>query len=503
MNSSHPNNFYDQLSNGYRNDQILGTVYDHTPSSADDLTAIRGIDTREAVILNRLGIYFFPQIALWTHRQTGCFADELGMSRSTLVDEQWIQQAQTLSRPRPTGPSRNSAHLPASAIRTVSMLSCALIVGCLMVYWLSLRSSHPLTGVLSADITSLRVPTESRLIASHVVAGEEVFSGDELLTLEKVEHLTMIETQERRVQELARQLQQAEAQASLDLEWRTRELDREISDVRSRSYLIQEVKRPAMEPLRSAAMSSPNGFSPFKTVSQERQAQSRQATKRPATPNTMIFVSGETGESSVNEPRPAKNDPVPMPRMIAMSEPTKSPTKALLQIEERDMESRLSRLEQLRDVLPQQVRRAAGVESVRVQYEEADQRLNEIMGLSRNVSVQSPAYGKIGHIRYKAGDTMSPGEVMLKILHTDRRYILVLVPTGRVNEVQPGMTVGLVFPGNEFYRGKIANLPMLAESNTTGGQSYAPVRVAPVGKLWPEIPIGSQVSVIVDSDRVF
>ena len=98
---------------------------------------------------------------------------------------------------------------------------------------------------------------------------------------------------------------------------------------------------------------------------------------------------------------------------------------------------------------------------------------------------------------------MSAGEVMLKILHTDRRYILVLVPTGRVNEVQLGMTVGLVFPGNEFYRGKIANLPMLAEQDTIGGQSYAPVRVAPVGKLWPEIPIGSQVSVIIDDDRVF
>ena len=56
MKSSQPNNFYDQLSNGYRIDHQLGAVYDHSPSSADDLTAIRGIDTREAVILNRLGV---------------------------------------------------------------------------------------------------------------------------------------------------------------------------------------------------------------------------------------------------------------------------------------------------------------------------------------------------------------------------------------------------------------------------------------------------------------
>ena len=44
---------------------------------------------------------------------------------------------------------------------------------------------------------------------------------------------------------------------------------------------------------------------------------------------------------------------------------------------------------------------------------------------------------------------------------------------------------------------------MLAEANTNGGQSYAPVHVAPVGKLWPDMPIGSQISVVIDDDRLF
>ncbi len=232
-------NLFDQLPHGYRIDHKLGTVYDHAPSGADDLTMICGVDTREAVILNRLGVYFLAQVALWQRREAAIFADELGMSLSTLLEEQWIEQAQRICRPQPPTPSNHSRHLPASIVRTVSLLGCAMLVGCLVVYWLSMQSNQPLRGVLSADITSLRVPAESRMLESFVKAGDEIFSGDKLMTLEKTEHIAMIRLQEQRVRELERQLQQAEAQAALDLAWRSRELDRELSDVRTRAHLIQ------------------------------------------------------------------------------------------------------------------------------------------------------------------------------------------------------------------------------------------------------------------------
>ena len=54
------------LPRGFRIDPRLGAVYDANPHSADDLTVIRGIETREAVGLNRLGIYFCEQLASWT-----------------------------------------------------------------------------------------------------------------------------------------------------------------------------------------------------------------------------------------------------------------------------------------------------------------------------------------------------------------------------------------------------------------------------------------------------
>ncbi len=182
-------------------------------------------------------------------------------------------------------------------------------------------------------------------------------------------------------------------------------------------------------------------------------------------------------------------------QVILASEPN---TDGILNVEARSVELRLERLEELREILPQQVRRAAGVEGIRVRHDEATARLKEMKTLSREIAVLCPAYGKVGQIRYKAGDTMSSGEVMLKILHTDRRYVILNVPTRRVNEIQPGTIVELVFPGDQYYRGKVSNLPMLAETSIPGGQSLVTVRVEPTGRLWPEIPVGSQIDVLIN-----
>lgn len=506
MTSTATNNLFDALHHGYRIDRDFGAVYDRTPSTADDLTAIRGIDTREAVILNRLGVYYYPQIALWSRHEAAAFADELGMSTSTLLDEHWIQQAAALSRPQPEEPGA-AAHLPASAIRTISLLACSLIAGCLIVYWLSTRTNSPVAGVLSADITSLRVPANARLVQAHVNPGDEVFSGDVLLTLEKSEHLSIIAGQERRVEELHRQLQKAEAKATLDLEWRTRELDREISDVRTRAHIIQEANASLPEPLRAETTPDEGQASPtqvaMRTVSSSRGVKEYCPVSGG---NRMIFFAGRTGESSLDAMGPEQTprrvakvpDPEPLPPAVLASEPRVD----LLSIEASAIESRLQKLEELRNVLPQQVKRAAGVESIRVQYEEAAQRLENFRSVSREVDIESPGYGKVGLIRYQTGDQMSSGEVMLKILHTDRRYVLMYVPSRRVNEVQIGMEVALEFPGSEIYRGRVADLPMLADPAAQSDQSFIPVRVTPTGKLWPEIPIGSQIDICLNSGGV-
>jgi hypothetical protein len=42
----------------------------------------------------------------------------------------------------------------------------------------------------------------------------------------------------------------------------------------------------------------------------------------------------------------------------------------------------------------------------------------------------------------------------------------------------------------------VIDVPMLAESAEHSGDTMAAVRIEPIGRLWPMVPVGSQVDVI-------
>ena len=142
MNPSSTSSLFDQLPRGYRMDRRLGPVYEQTPAGADDLTLIRGVGTREAVILNRLGVYFFAQVALWEHREVCVFADEVGRPASGLSQEQWVEQAQVLCRPQPAKPQNLAGYRPAPLVRTMSLICCALLVESLERLALGFAADH-------------------------------------------------------------------------------------------------------------------------------------------------------------------------------------------------------------------------------------------------------------------------------------------------------------------------------------------------------------------------
>ena len=154
------------------------------------------------------------------------------------------------------------------------------------------------------------------------------------------------------------------------------------------------------------------------------------------------------------------------------------------------------RLKAVRGSLPTTVREAMGVEAIKGQLEEATNRLENLKSLSREVQVSAPVYGVVGQVRYRQGDDLPNGEVMLRILHTDRRYIIVQLPTRRVTEMQAGQEVELIFPGHQEFRGQVVEVPVLADSTGQSGDTLAAVRIEPLGRLWPMVPVGSQVDVI-------
>ena len=480
------------LPRGHRMDRLLGVVYDYTPGHSDDLTAIDGIRTREAVLLNQLGIYCYGQIALWRHREVTSIAGELQVPVSRIIDEGWGEQARSLCR---VPVAASFSNLPASILRTTTLLAFALLIGFFTVYLLGQHRNQALTGVLSTDITSIKVPAASRLTAVHVRAGDEVFSGQPLLTLEKLEHRALIEAQEHTVRDLQRELKRAEAQATIELEWRTRDLDRELADVRLQ--VARDEASTTVHGDRSTASVRHRSGTPVSLISSVRTV----TTVRPR-PGGIIFFGAGGQTSCATEGSDPPLQPVPMPVPLRVAEAPRngvvsdSAAMKLTDTMLNSLRSEQVRLESVRSSLADTVREAVGVTSLKARLSDAAQQLDTMKSVSREINVPSPVYGTVGQVRYREGDDMQSGEVMLRILHADRRYIIVYLPTRRVHEMQPGHEVELTFPGNQAYRGQIVEIPLLAEAPGQSGETFAAVRIEPVGRLWPTVPIGSQVDVI-------
>ena len=473
-------------------DRQFGVVYENVPKRADDLTQIAGIRTREAVLLNQRGVYLFGQIALWRHREIVAIAAELQVSVSRIIDEAWIDQARTLSH---SPEAAVTSSLPASALRTVTLLACALLIGFFTIYVLGQRRNQALTGVLSADITSICVPAPSRLTAVHVKPGQEVFSGQPLLTLEKLEHLAVLDSQEQNLRKLSMELKRAEAQAKIELEWRTGDVDRNLWDI---GLQIAE-RQNGVQRSQQLARHSRSSQRPNVAVVSSRQMLTHAS--RSAEAGGLLFFSG-SGKFSPERTRPALQSvpvrvaEVPRDGVISDSPTSVYETEGTVDSQLMSLQSEEKRLSSVRASLPVTVSEAMGVTALKEQLDEASQRLETMKSISREVHVNAPVYGVVGQVRYRQGDDLPNGEVMLRILHTDRRYIIVHLPTRRVHEMQTGHEVLLVFPGREEFCGQVVDVPMLVESAEHSGDTMAAVRIEPIGRLWPMVPVGSQVDVI-------
>lgn len=504
-----------ELPRGYRVHRHLGVVYDDVPPGAQDLTAIQGVNTRNAVALNRLGIYTWAQIALWSHHEVAAVAQELQLSPVQIMEQQWVEQARRLGEPAPT--LHFTDHLPASWLRTAGLLACAMLFGFLMVSLLSRRGMPPLQGVLSAEITSLRVPVASRLVTAHVEPGDEVYSGEVLLTLEKLRHLEVIEQQQLEVRRLEQQLKHAEARARLDIDLQSSEIDRQLFELRTR---MTEAETGAPETVRVANpvadTTPPAAAVRHRQVSASRTAESESANE--AVAPGILFFNGPSGPDSeligeMFRPRKAASVPSEVPQRTAEA-PGRDSARDSARDSTRSTEartasaaattaaiaSRIRRLEELQDLLPERIRMAAGLDQLKLQLEEEVCVLSEMQAASREIPVVAPAYGVVGQLRCRVGDSLQPGDVLVKVLHTERRFVVVRVPTDQIGSLQAGSRVRLGFPDSHRYTGVVSDVPLMAtESHTADGRSVATVRVEPAGRLWPQLPIGSHVEVVLDN----
>jgi predicted flap endonuclease-1-like 5' DNA nuclease len=67
------------------------------PAAADDLSRIKGLGPKLAVLLGELGVTTFAQIAAWSDEDVTHIDAQLGRFAGRITRDQWVEQAKLLS----------------------------------------------------------------------------------------------------------------------------------------------------------------------------------------------------------------------------------------------------------------------------------------------------------------------------------------------------------------------------------------------------------------------
>jgi len=156
-------------------------------------------------------------------------------------------------------------------------------------------------------------------------------------------------------------------------------------------------------------------------------------------------------------------------------------------------EDRLGELKRLRKMLPQRVRESHGVATAQATLTRAERRLQHLQAQSAETAVISPACGTVQPYLFKVGEFVPKGKKLTEIVDGSRRFLIVQVPADKLIRFRQGETVRLRFPDGEKRIGKIGK----RQNRSPQSAETIPIRIDAAGKLWPSVPLGTAVDVIV------
>jgi multidrug resistance efflux pump len=367
--------------------------------------------------------------------------------------------------------------LPASVPRTIFFIALALTGGLGVTHLMSPENGPAFPGRLEAATSTVCATTNARVAEILVPTGEELSLGQPLIRLE-VEDLEARLARGR--QDLARlesELEQARARAGVEMSWRAKQLDSEIvaTQLKSASYLkeqfAQKLARTAwdgfLEHYNDRIASDVANDEVFQSVVY----------------NAPI-LSSEQRIRALLQRQVAENASEVYEAQIAICE------------------KRLEELESLKEQLPEQIRLANGVDVAEARLAEARAELARMEARKESLTLKVARHGTVGVWRAQPGAFVAPGDPVVDLFDDEKRFVTVRVPSVEVTQFHAGERVQLEFPGGVLREGTVEALPpqtahVAAEAD---GSTSVEVRVVPIGKLWPHLPLGSDVAVRVGGE---
>lgn len=359
----------------------------------------------------------------------------------------------------------------ASSIRVLLVVGLAFGAGLTAAWGLSRRTGSSFEGRIEARTTFVNADRPGVITELVAQEGVRVTLGEPLVKLADGELQMLIARAHEEVATLTSERDQAVAVAAVELAWRLKEIDADVVEVQLRSadYMKEKFDYELERSMWADMLSSTE---------------------------TVMFDNGNASFQSMvlNSRIPSEQR---MNAMLRHETACNAVDVSAVQVE--ICEQRLAELAKLKDQLPERVREKAGVNVAEERLAAAQAELARLESRQEELTVVSNAIGTVGVYRRKVGDHLNAGDPIVELLDAARRWIVVAVPSSQITEFAVGRELDLTFPGRQERTGTVLSVAPQAEPSVLGSpggdDATVIVRVEQRGKVWPDVPLGSRVSV--------
>jgi multidrug resistance efflux pump len=344
----------------------------------------------------------------------------------------------------------------------------AWLIGSALTVWIGKPTAAAVSATLQAKTQSVVVSQASRLAELNVAVGEQVEPATQLFRLTDDRLTARIAAKRQQIVELKADVARAEAAAEVELEWRRRDLRREIFDTKSKAAQLQEARL---------------------------HHQVEQIAWKEQLAGLDRWIGDIDADRDV-QPLVLPADvlhPARLQAMLRADESTSTLAAAAAQIEL--CEQKLSELAALETKLAQKIRVSVGADVAQARLESAAAELADLEQQEQSLTIRSASHGVVASLTVQPGDALAAGQCVLELLDGDQRFLVAQVPSALVERFRVDDRVVVVFPQWQRFEGVVVAIPPQAQGAADDDDTLIPVRVAPCGKLWPNLPIGSRAKV--------
>ncbi|HLQ46330.1 MAG TPA: HlyD family efflux transporter periplasmic adaptor subunit [Planctomycetaceae bacterium] len=360
-------------------------------------------------------------------------------------------------------------------LQLLPLAALALMAGLGAVTWIAHAGEVCATGFLRAEQSAVYSPRSGRVDSVSAHTGDSVKPRQTLLQLVDDSLDREIAAKSREVHSLEAALEQCRAKADVQMSLQIKSLDEELHRTR----------------LQSAEYLRQHYAASFEHVTWRNFMKESHAGRwLPVAPVALsepdrIFSSLVT--DSVLTPEEV--------RLRAMMRQEEARNSAEVTKAQADLcDHHIHELQELRQTLPERIRKAAGVDVAEAKLAQATEQFNSLNQQKAAMTVTAPGYGIVGSYTKQAADPVSEGEALVTVLDRDRPFVEVDVPSREIGRLQVGQKIPLEFAGADRI-GRVETISPQAHRRDSSVESWIAVRIRPAGRLWPEVPIGSAVSV--------